>query len=84
MLNVNDIVKFKFRGAKHKFKILGPNDIITENCYFCKILDELPLCYEETLSNVNSDLSKEYWNNTQCIGDTVSNNHTHRIYIEMV
>jgi len=80
-MKVNDIIKMKYLGMKRKFKVLGPHDIIRSTDLHCKVLDENPLCYEKTLSKYNKGLK---FLPTYCDGDSISDDHTCRIYLRPI
>lgn len=84
-IKVHDIVKLKIGGRKQKFQVLGPHDTITENCYYSMVLAEKPLCYEQTLNIAElNGLVSLSWFLTNAKGETVSDEHTARIYLKPV
>ena len=79
-----DIVKLKFNGFKQKFQILGVHDVITEDCIHAKVLDEWPMCYEATLARAEQlglENIKFYQTGYIEENETVSDDHTYRIYL---
>jgi hypothetical protein len=78
-LKPGNIIKMKYRGMKQKFLVLGLHDEITENCIQKKVLDNEPLCYEETLSQFNTTGA---WFPAASIGEFVIDDHTARIYLK--
>ncbi len=81
-----DIVKLKHNGYKQKFQILGVHDFITEDCIQAIILYEAPMCYEETLQYAKSvGLENIHFTSTSIrVPETVSDEHTHRIYLRRI
>ena len=73
------IINLKHNGMKSKFLILGPLDILTENCYWQWVSDEEPLCYSYTLSKFKPE--KPIYS-TNCSNDYICDNHTNRVYIK--
>ncbi len=82
-----DIIKIKHNGFKQKFKVLGVHDIITKDCIHTQILYDWPMCYEQTLKYAE----RKGLNNLKfypicdiSANETVSDNHTHRIYLQKI
>lgn len=81
-----DIIKLKYRGVKSKFRILKPQETITENC-LCTLplVHEIPMCYEETLHAFENVIDKNaILFSTNSVGETVSDWHTKRVYLEQI
>lgn len=84
-IKVHDIVKLKIGGRKQKFQVLGPLDVITENCYHSLILNNNPLCYDQTLNRADEiGLQNIEWILTNSCGETVADQHTLRIYLKPI
>jgi hypothetical protein len=81
-VKANDIVIIKFRGMRTKFRIMGVDEIIKENCfqqqtnYSCTKKEN----YNDTLNkfDIHSTIFK-----TKVIGDKISE-HLNRVYLEML
>lgn len=93
-----DIVIRKFRGVKTKFRVLGLDDVITENCFQCLICSEFLWYapYSEPIEDraeiekifnervLSADPKTVFLSPTNCIGEKVSDNHFFRLYMEKI
>lgn len=82
-INIGDVIKMKYNGMKQKFRVMGPDDVITENSIQAMVHSGgyVPQSYDETLSKFNTNF-KFYPSSS--IGERVKDGHLHRIYLEMV
>ena len=79
------MTKVKFNGRKIKVKFLNPSDII-EKGDICSValFDNNPLCYEQTIQRFLDNKNSIELFYSECIGDTVSDWHTTRVYLRPI
>lgn len=82
MKKAGDIIKMKYAGAKRKFRILGPTDVITKGCLQQYVTEVPPLCYDTVINMANYNYGN--WSETMCEGDLVCDDHFHRVYLQPV
>ena len=89
-MKAGDIIKAKYNGRKQKFQILGVHDTIKENYLHLSMSCFGPMDYDDTIKkfseqfNTTTSLNKLGFEKTYCDGDTVSNGHTHRVYLKPI
>lgn len=86
-----DIITRKFRGVKTKFRVLGLDDVINENCYHVFVSSIPPTQYHPVHDRqiiedlhwycLNIDLDNYTLSETHAIGDRVIE-HYNRLYLE--
>lgn len=89
-MKAGDIIKAKYNGRKQKFQILGLHDTIKENYLQLSMSCFEPMAYDDTVKkfseqfNTATSLNKLGFEKTYCNGDTVSDGHTHRVYLKPI
>lgn len=80
MLHIGQTVNICFCNVIITGIVLSPNDVITKDCIYQNVGGIQPLCYDVSLSRVELNGN---WNMAKSIGDTISNNHTDKVFIKI-
>ena len=89
-MEINETIKFKCRGMKTKFRVMGTGETITENSVACEVLSHD--------NHISSDAEYDYclkiatdrtpelltWFRSNSVGESIAPYHTCRVYLEQL
>jgi len=89
-MEINDRIKFKFRGMKTVFRVMGTGETIKENSLACEVLSYgqhiSPEAEYDSCLEIATDRTPELitWFRTNAVGESIAPNHTCRVYLEQL
>jgi len=89
-MEINDRIKFKFRGMKTVFRVMGTGETINKNSITSSIISHgkhisADVEYDSVIKLVSElDPTRIAWFRSQAVGESIAPHHTCRVYLEQL